>query len=279
MYRKCLWTNYVTDRNQSFYMADFFLNPGQEASAHNHDYYEFFIVLQGEFTEDFGKGRTKVTRRQGHILRPEDVHCLKNDSDRPALLRNIAVRRDTFEAILAETGFFSGDDMPVSDPCGYFSLDESAFHVYCSRTAMVDRFLPHPRTYGFLMRSICGDALISAGMPERSDFVPGWLSRLYSQMRQPENFTLGILRMRELSGRSQAYINRMFRKYYGQTPTDYINDLRLSHAASLLQTTGLTVLEIAGICGFENLSWFNRLFKQRYQLTPSEYRSRKTFFF
>ena len=156
--------------------------------------------------------------------------------------------------------------LPMPDPKEQSRVDEAQV------CAMVDRFLPHPRTYGFLMRSICGDALISAGMPERSDFVPGWLSRLYSQMRQPENFTLGILRMRELSGRSQAYINRMFRKYYGQTPTDYINDLRLSHAASLLQTTGLTVLEIAGICGFENLSWFNRLFKQRYQLTPSEYR-------
>lgn len=279
MRRKCLWTNYVTDQNQSFYMADLFLEPGQEASAHNHDYYEFFIVLQGEFTEESMGSRTKVVRRQGHILRPEDVHCLKNDSDRPALLRNIAVRRDTFEGILAETGFFSESALPVSDPYQYFSLDESAFHMYCSRTAMVDRFLPHPQTYGFLMRSICGDVLISAGMPDRSDFVPGWLSRLYAQMQRPENFTLGISRMRELSGRSQAYINRVFRKYYGQTPTSYINDLRLSHAASLLQTTGLTVLEISGSCGFENLSWFNRLFKQRYQLTPSEYRARKNFFF
>ena len=141
-------------------MADFFLNPGQEASAHNHDYYEFFIVLQGEFTEDFGKGRTKVTRRQGHILRPEDVHCLKNDSDRPALLRNIAVRRDTFEAILAETGFFSGDDMPVSDPCGYFSLDESAFHVYSPDLRIPDEehlrrcphFGGHAGTLGFCAR-------------------------------------------------------------------------------------------------------------------------------
>lgn len=279
MHRKCLWTNYVADPNQSFYMADLFLESGEEASAHDHDYYEFFIVLQGEFTEVFGRSRTRLVRRHGHILRPEDVHCLRNDSDGPGLLRNIAVRADTFEGILSESGFFSDGSLPVSDPYQYFSLDESAFQIYCSRTAMVDRFLPHLRPYGFLMRSICGDALIAAGIPAQSDFVPGWLSRLYGQMRQPEHFTRGIPRMRELSGRSQAYINRMFQKYYRQTPTSYINDLRLSHAASLLQTTNLTILEISGTCGFENLSWFNRLFKQRYQMTPSEYRSRKNFFF
>ena len=50
--------------------------------------------------------------------------------------------------------------------------------------------------------------------------------------------------------------------------------LRLNLAAELLRITDATVLDIAGRVGFDNLSYFNRLFKRRYGMTPREYRSK-----
>lgn len=268
------WSDYVSDPRQGFYISDLFLNPGCAISPHCHDYYEFFIVLQGEFTETCGEADTKLSRCQGHILRPADAHLLKNDSAKLSVLRNIAVRRDVFEGLLRDAGFEDAHGLH-----GYFNLEETVFSVYCSETARAQLLQPMQDTREFLLRHVCGSILISACIPENPFHAPRWLAALHEEMKKEENFTLGIRQMRALSGRSQEYLNRAFRKYYGQTPGAYVNGLRLAHAAFLLQTTQLPVLEISAACGFENLSWFNRLFKQHYRLPPTEYRTRKNFFF
>jgi len=58
----------------------------------------------------------------------------------------------------------------------------------------------------------------------------------------------------------------------GMTVTDFLNHNRLSYAAHLLATTDDAVTLIADLAGFNNRSYFNRLFRERYKLTPSEYR-------
>ena len=49
---------------------------------------------------------------------------------------------------------------------------------------------------------------------------------------------------------------------------------RLNAAAAALRAGDDTVLAIAESCGFENLSYFNRMFKRKFGLTPREYRGR-----
>jgi AraC-like DNA-binding protein len=53
---------------------------------------------------------------------------------------------------------------------------------------------------------------------------------------------------------------------------DYLKDYRLAIAARLLQSSESSILEISEEVGFENLSYFNRSFKKRYGMTPTEFR-------
>ena len=61
----------------------------------------------------------------------------------------------------------------------------------------------------------------------------------------------------------------MFRRYTGQTPFAFLSDLRLREAAHCLEQ-GMTVSETASTWA-GNLSYFIRLFRQRYGQTPKQY--------
>ncbi len=71
---------------------------------------------------------------------------------------------------------------------------------------------------------------------------------------------------------SKHYFMRFFKKYMGTTCIEYINDYRLNIAANLLITTNSQITEIATSVGVNNLSYFNRIFKKKYSMTPKEYR-------
>lgn len=71
---------------------------------------------------------------------------------------------------------------------------------------------------------------------------------------------------------SKHYFMRFFKKYMGTTCIEYINDYRLNIATNMLLTTNAQITEIATSVGITNLSYFNRIFKKKYNMTPKEYR-------
>lgn len=71
---------------------------------------------------------------------------------------------------------------------------------------------------------------------------------------------------------SKHYFMRFFKKYMGMTCIEYINDYRLNIATNLLLTTRMQITEVAASIGITNLSYFNRIFKKKYHMTPKEYR-------
>ena len=70
---------------------------------------------------------------------------------------------------------------------------------------------------------------------------------------------------------SRANLHRKMRTIAGQTPTDFIRNLRLERAAHLLRTTSHTVNEIADLVGFSYASYFTKCFKDKYGVLPKDY--------
>ncbi|WP_169086022.1 AraC family transcriptional regulator [Paenibacillus sp. PL91] len=71
---------------------------------------------------------------------------------------------------------------------------------------------------------------------------------------------------------SPSRFSTLFVQVVGTSPMDYLIQLRLSHAAHLLESSDKKIIEVAAECGFRNLSNFNRLFKQHVGKLPSELR-------
>ena len=76
-----------------------------------------------------------------------------------------------------------------------------------------------------------------------------------------------------LTNRSLSSFKRDFASIYHTSPAKWINQKRLEHACLLLKNTNDSVSEISENCGFESLSYFTRLFKRTYNLTPTAFRA------
>ncbi len=67
---------------------------------------------------------------------------------------------------------------------------------------------------------------------------------------------------------------RRFQKALGLSPVQYTQQLRVERAKSLLESTTLSLEDITGRCGYENVSTFSKVFKRWANVTPREYRGR-----
>jgi transcriptional regulator GlxA family with amidase domain len=74
------------------------------------------------------------------------------------------------------------------------------------------------------------------------------------------------------AGIPERTLKRRFKAATGVTLIDYVQNLRLEEAKRLLETTNRPVEEISAAVGYENSSFFGRLFKRRCGLTPAAYR-------
>lgn len=71
---------------------------------------------------------------------------------------------------------------------------------------------------------------------------------------------------------SPSHISGLFRKETGQTVSAYISYVRIEKSKQLLKTTQLSISEIASLCGFEEQSYFSRVFRKQTGVSPKAYR-------
>lgn len=88
------------------------------------------------------------------------------------------------------------------------------------------------------------------------------------------NFDKDISRMQviKILGVSESQFTRIFKNITGSTFSDYLNTYRIIKSAHLLIHSNLTVTEIAFECGFQELSYFIRVFNKNMKTSPNKYR-------
>jgi len=89
---------------------------------------------------------------------------------------------------------------------------------------------------------------------------------------------LRLPELASLAGMSPSAFSRFFKLHTSRNLSEYIIDIRLGYAARQLVDTAKSVSEISFLCGFNNLSNFNRIFKKKKGCSPTEFREnyRKT---
>ena len=71
---------------------------------------------------------------------------------------------------------------------------------------------------------------------------------------------------------SRSKCCKIFQKYLSQSPISFLNDYRMEISCNLLTATSFSITQIATSCGFNHLSYYSKMFLQRYGCTPNAYR-------
>lgn len=128
--------------------------------------------------------------------------------------------------------------------------------------------------------------------------IGGYISLLYSKYYESEeakinefhwavatlktyienNYTadISLTRLAQSYFINEKYIGRLFKKQVGMSFHRYLNHIRTEHAALLLVTEDKSITDIALECGFQNVTYFNRVFFQMYGMTPTCYRASRS---
>jgi len=93
-------------------------------------------------------------------------------------------------------------------------------------------------------------------------------------------YNLKISEFADISNRSISTFRRDFEEHYGTTPGKWLTSKRLEKARLLLSSSEKSISDITFDCGFENVSHFSRIFKDKFKASPTKYRlkNKQSFF-
>ncbi|MBU8902766.1 MAG: AraC family transcriptional regulator [Victivallales bacterium] len=101
---------------------------------------------------------------------------------------------------------------------------------------------------------------------------PEFISRVYNYCLKHIDQAVSVNDMAKCAGYSRYHFTRLFKEHMGSSPQYFMNELRIRMAVRLLQTEQLRIKEIAGRCGFEDVSYFCKIFRKFQKVSPNEFR-------
>lgn len=122
-----------------------------------------------------------------------------------------------------------------------------------------------------ILTTICTDSpdhnTIDSALSEKLKRIASYLDEHYT-----ENISLDLLA--EHFFISKYYLSREFKKEFGTTIIQYILAKKITNAKELLRYSNASIEDIAQLCGIDDASYFNKVFKKMEGCTASEYRRR-----
>ncbi|MDR9857373.1 AraC family transcriptional regulator [Paenibacillus sp. VCA1] len=245
---------------------------------HTHDFFELFLILKGSVVHVINGTRQLLEENALVFIRDRDVHCYEQTMGGDCQFINLSFNREVLDDLISFLGEgFPSERLlePAMPPSTLLSKTEKEYVRY-----RLDQLslIPQEKKPAVKaeVRAILTD-LFSRYIKAEADPIertgqPEWFKALCREAKKKEHFTRGTAALVGLSGKSHAYVCRMFRKHLGMSPTQYINELRMSYAENLLLNTDMEIVDISLEIGLDNISYFYDLFKRKHNLTPHRYR-------
>ena len=243
---------------------------------HTHDYYEIFIMLNGKAVHFINGEEIRLNPKDIVFIRASDFHNYAQIAKEPFSFLNITFTKETLDLIFSYLGEGYPKRRLMNAKCApKMSLSDDEFEFISREMEKIRAVIPEDSkkrktTLRILLMKLFSD-VFERFLPREME-VPEWLTLLTDKMGSEKNFEGGIERMTEISGKSREHVARSIKKYYGKTPSEFINELRLNYITNMLKNSNHKILDIVLESGFNTASYASILFLKRYGVTMSEFR-------
>ena len=245
-----------------FILTETSYTPDQKLSQHSHEHANFIVVLQGTFTENFGR-KTRWCAPSSVIFRPpEELHADH--------FHNAGGRCLTIE--VAEQWWETAREHSVSlkDSADFQNglLTTITARLYCEFRRMDS--ISTLAVEGLTLEMIAEVSRLAVRKPSPTFACRIEHAREIIHANFSDNLTLSFIA--KSIGTHPVYLAREFRKRFNCTIGEYIRHFRIQFACREMANSDAPIAEIAVESGFFDQSHFSRTFKRLTGITPTEYR-------
>lgn len=270
---------------EGFGQYGFHVNRGvltEDFPKHTHDFYETAIVISGTAKHEVGEYTYSIKRGDVHVIKGDVLHGY-SEVDNLEILD-----------IMYYPHLFISPDFQLSNLPGFRSLfifepeirlqnhypftlrlkDREMDYVFATTDFIMDEFREEKGEYHVVAKLslIALFAYLSIKYEANSNesSASQILSKAIWIMR--ENLANQV-KMSEIAAGlfiSTRHFCRLFKEYFDCTPGDYLLNMRLKHALTLLSKYDMKIADVTEQCGFTDASYFARMFKKSFGITPKQ---------
>ena len=242
---------------------------GTDFRVHWHNYYELGIVLSGKFIHSINGYEHEMKKGDVYLMSFYDYHKYLAAEDSEIILisfmPDVPDRRMSY--FLEKTG---------KNSICMFDAEELDYLL-----SRIEKIKTETKDSGqmseIMLSSLLSEILIlvlrktdnntETALPLLVRKATGYI---HSNFRQVD-ISLNSL-AQELSV-STGYLGKLLKKSLGKSFNEYLEDVRLKYACSLLELSDMTIREISKSAGYNSSTYFLQVFKKRFGTTPGEYKS------
>jgi len=242
------------------------------SGLHQHDYYEFTLVLTGRYYQEIN-GKRVLLERGDFVFIPLGSHHQSFYDFGATRILNVVISKRFFEQHyhpLLPFCFVASQVYRANS--SFLTYIETVIASLNFRESGLDEFV-EVVTFYIINR------LRHHREEQVLDDIPQWLKTTVESMHDKRQFSENALEnMVHLSAKSQEYLTRATQRYYSKTPMQIIKEIRINFAKKQLEMTNYSVTDIAYESGYSSPSLFIKTFKKLTSFTPNSYRKKLTEF-
>lgn len=244
------------------------LTEGDDEIIHAHSYYECFYVIEGSIYHEIGGEQTLLNIGDAVIVAPEQSHNFHRTATHNGTHRDNGISKELFASCC---NFLDKEiyerlqrDKYIQFSLSYDDVElcEKNIFKYISAENIEQR----AKFEKFLVTSLISYILLSDRNPDllHNDFQKRCISIIGELFTARDSIKQIYAKLQF----NESYLSKKFKQTFGTTLTDYVNNLKIKHAAYLLSMTEMTIPAVCDMVGIESIPYFYKLFKKHYGSTP-----------
>lgn len=242
---------------------------------HGHKFWEFMLVTNGSYKHILNDAHSIIRRGDICLIRPGDFHSILAAEPHSTNLNMAVSDRQMKNALDALDPLLYEKILHGKPP--KFSIPDKQTEHYLQFTLQhleIQQDDRHPLLPAVFLEML-GDFYNIYVLPQDEDplrNLPAIIVRVIDELKNTANFSSCLSEILHPLGYSYPHISRLFKQYMHTSLVSFFNNVKLDHACWLLEQTDMKIIDVGEKIGYKSLSQFNSAFRDRFNVSPSQYR-------